>query len=129
MWVTHRRGDVRAIASTTRNVVLADWLFITTSGVIQPATGIALAHMAGIPLTTPWLVATYALYLLAGICWIVVVRLQLRLARISAFAAREGKPLSAEYHRIMRLWFWLGWPAFIALIVVFALMVMKPELW
>jgi uncharacterized membrane protein len=29
----------------------------------------------------------------------------------------------------MRLWFALGWPAFIGLIVVFWLMVARPELW
>lgn len=27
MYATHLRGDVKAIASTARNVVLADWLF------------------------------------------------------------------------------------------------------
>jgi uncharacterized membrane protein len=29
----------------------------------------------------------------------------------------------------MRAWFALGWPAFLALIAVFALMVAKPDLW
>jgi len=30
---------------------------------------------------------------------------------------------------VMRRWFLLGWPAFIALIVTFGLMIAKPALW
>jgi uncharacterized membrane protein len=29
-------------------------------------------------------------------------------------------------HRLMRIWFMLGWPAFAALIAIFALMVARP---
>ena len=50
--------------------------------------------------------------------------------RAFADAARAaGEPLPPAYYAAMRLWFALGWPAFIALLVVLALMVMKPALW
>ena len=101
MWATHRRGDVRAIAVTSRNVVLADWLFIATSGVIQPVTGAALAIMAGHDLAASWLVVTYLLYALAGGCWLVVVALQMRVARIAGQCVRDGSSLPPEYHRAM----------------------------
>ena len=39
MWLTHLRGDARAIAATASNVVLADWLFTATSGIAQPDRG------------------------------------------------------------------------------------------
>lgn len=126
MWATHLRGDVRAIASTARNVVLADWLFTATSGVVQPVTGIAMVLQAGYDPMAPWLVMAYGLYLLAGACWLPVLFLQMRIARIAACCAVEGTPLPPEYHRAMRTWFWLGWPAFLALIAVFWLMVAKP---
>jgi uncharacterized membrane protein len=29
----------------------------------------------------------------------------------------------------MKHWFSLGWPAFVSLMVVFVLMVMKPDIW
>ncbi|MFO1057803.1 MAG: DUF2269 family protein [Dongiaceae bacterium] len=32
------------------------------------------------------------------------------------------------YHRCMRAWFWLGWPAFAAVLAIYALMVARPEL-
>lgn len=39
-----------------------------------------------------------------------------------------GATLPPEYHQAFKLWFILGWPAFLGLAVVFALMVMKPDL-
>jgi uncharacterized membrane protein len=129
LWVTHIRGDARAIAAATRNTVIADWLFTVPSGIVQPATGIALALAAGFDPMAPWLLAAYGLYLLAGGCWLIVVVLQIRVARITAQCVRDNVPLPPGYYRAMRAWFWLGWPAFLALIVVFWLMVAKPSLW
>ena len=129
MWMTHLRGNVPAIAVTARNVVLADWLFTATSGVVQPATGFALVWAAGYAITESWLVVTYILYVVAGACWIAVVRLQIDVARIAARSVAEGTPLPPAYHRAMRAWFALGWPAFIGLALVFWLMVERPVLW
>ena len=90
MLATHLRGDVRAIASTARNVVLADWLFTSTSGVVQPASGLALVWLMGYPPLSSWLVATYLLYVLAGACWVPVVALQMRMERLATAAARSA---------------------------------------
>jgi uncharacterized membrane protein len=129
MVASHYRADVRAMAVTAKNVVLADWLFTTTSGFIQPVTGVALAYMVGFPLTSSWLEVTYVLYVLALICWLPVVGLQMRIARLAGEAAAANMPLPRAYHRAYWTWFWLGWPAFGALIVVFYLMTAKPALW
>jgi uncharacterized membrane protein len=128
MWATHLRGDVRAIASTARNVVLADWLFIATSGIMQPISGIAMARLGGFDPTASWLLLVYGLYALALMCWVPVVWLQMRVARIAGRCVVDGTPLPPAYFRIMRAWFWLGWPAFIALIGIFWLMVAQPDL-
>jgi len=127
MWMAHRRGDSRTIATVATNVVLADWLFTLPAGIVQPVTGLAMVFMAGFSPWESWLVVTYALYLLALGCWVPVVVLQMRARDLAAAAA--GGPLPAAYHRIMQQWFVLGWPAFIALIIVFWLMVAKPTLW
>jgi uncharacterized membrane protein len=129
MWVTHRRGDVKAIAVTARNVVLADWLFTATSGILQPVTGVGLILLAGYDPASSWLVVTYALYALAGVCWLVVVCLQIWIAGIARECAAKGTALPAAYYHAMQAWLWLGWPAFISLIIVFWLMVAQPELW
>ncbi|HYD67244.1 DUF2269 domain-containing protein [Azospirillum sp.] len=129
MFAAHLRGDVRGIAVVARNVVLADWLFTTPSVILQPITGVTLALLAGFPLTSGWIVVSVGLYALAGACWLPVVWLQLRMAQLARAAAEEGTPLPPAYHRMARWWFALGWPAFGALLVVFHLMLFKPDLW
>ncbi|MBL8674590.1 MAG: DUF2269 family protein, partial [Rhodospirillales bacterium] len=69
-------------------------------------------------------------YALAFACWAPVVVLQIRARDLAAAAAAAASaPLPPEYHRVMRRWFALGWPAFLALVVVYWLMVAKPILW
>lgn len=125
-WSVDRSGDVCAIAVVMRRVVLADWLFTTTSVIVQPLTGIWLALLAGYPLTRGWVAWSLALYVLAGLCWLPVVWLQLRMRDMAVRAAAGGGALPARYHRYARIWFWLGIPAFAALIVVYYLMVFRP---
>lgn len=128
LWNAHLTRDPATIASVGRMVVSADWIFTGTSGIVQPVTGLMLVHQAGWSLTEPWLVATYALYALAFGCWAPVVGLQIRAQRLAQFAAEHGVPLGADYYRTMRLWFLLGWPAFLGLLGVFWLMIAKPAL-
>jgi uncharacterized membrane protein len=119
-------GNLPAIAETNRRVVLADWLFTTPSVIVQPVTGLFLAHLYGYSLTAPWLVLTYALYAVAGGCWLPVVWLQIRMKQDSAAALATGTPLPERYGRDARAWFWLGVPAFVAMLAVLWLMVARP---
>jgi len=128
MWMANRGGDSRSIATVARNVVVADWLFTTPAVIAQPLTGTLLALMAGYGLSDRWLVASILLYVLAGACWLPVVWIQLRLRALAEKAVSDGEPLPAAYHRLFRIWFILGWPAFIAILVIFHLMVAKPSL-
>lgn len=122
-----RRGDPALIAGVNRLVVLADWLFTTPTVILQPLTGLAMVALIGYPLDTPWLLLSIALYLLAGACWLPVVWLQIRMRRLSDDAVDEGRALSLEYRRLARIWFWLGVPAFLSMVGVFYLMVVKPS--
>ena len=125
-WRAHRTGDPRVIASAARSTVLADWLFTATAVILQPLTGWWLMHQLQLPWTTPWIVATLVLYVITGACWLPVVWLQLRLRDLAAAAERDHRPLPAEYHRLYRLWFMLGWPAFAAVLGIFVLMITRP---
>jgi uncharacterized membrane protein len=107
-------------------VVRADGIFTGTSGVVQPVSGIMPARLAGWPPAEPWLVAAYALYLVAFACRAPVVWLQIRARNLARKAAESGSPLGPDYYRVMRLWVLLGWPAFLSLIAVFWLMIAKP---
>jgi len=124
-----RQGDPAQVQGVASGVVMADWIFTTPAGVVQPATGLAMVALAGYGWGEPWLVATYGLYALAFACWAPVVHLQIRIRDLAANAAAAGQPLPPEAWRAYRIWFALGWPAFAALIAVFWLMVTKPTLW
>lgn len=126
LFFANRSGDVRTQAIVSRLVVRADLWFTTPAGVVQPVTGMALAHMAGWSLATPWLAWSIGLYLLAGACWLPVLWLQWRMARLAQEAAAAGGELPAEYRRLARWWEGLGYPAFAAMLVVYWLMVNKP---
>jgi uncharacterized membrane protein len=126
MFFTNRSGDVRAIAVVARRVVWADWLFTTPTAIIQPLTGWYLAHLAGMPLTSFWLAVSIGLYVFAGACWLPVVWIQVRMAEMAERAARDGAPLPPRFWRFHRIWTALGWPAFLAFIAIFYLMVVKP---
>jgi len=43
-------------------------------------------------------------------------------------AMHDGNALPAVYFRYYRWWFYLGWPAFTGVLVVFYLMVVKPAI-
>jgi uncharacterized membrane protein len=126
MFFTCLRGDPATIAHVARLVVVADWVFTSTTIVLQPLTGLWLVHLAGLPLTSTWLVWTYVLYVVAGACWIPVVFIQIRMRRLAEAAAARSQPLPPDFWRLFRWWTALGVPAFFALVIVFWLMVAKP---
>ena len=126
MLFTSLQRDVRAIAVVSRFVVLADWLFTTTTGIIQPATGLYLIHLAGYPLTSKWIVWSAILYVFAGACWLPVVWMQIKMRDMAQAAVRAGAELPALYWRYLRYWVMLGIPAFFALVFIYWLMVSKP---
>nr|WP_312988156.1 DUF2269 domain-containing protein [Comamonas koreensis] len=129
MFFANRSGNVAAQAVVSRLVVRADWWFTTPAVIIQPISGWALMVMAGWPWHTPWLLLSMALYVLAGLCWLPVVAMQIRMARLAANADAQGQPLPDEYRRLARRWEALGYPAFVAMLGVYYLMVNKPTLW
>ena len=118
--------DVRAIAVVARIVVLADWLFTSTTVIIQPLTGYLLIRMAGFPMSSRWIMWSVILYVIAVACWLPVLWLQMQLKQLSRIAADSGTPLPDAYWRYFRYWVLLGIPAFFDFVAIFYLMVAKP---
>lgn len=128
MLMAHRTNDARFIAQTAGTVVFADWLFTATAVVIQPITGVLLAHAVGWRLSEGWIVLSMALYVLIGALWLPVVWMQMRLRKLAAAAADAGVDLPADYRKLFRLWFACGVPAFIAVLGILWLMIARPPL-
>jgi uncharacterized membrane protein len=118
--------EPRAVAVVARIVVIADWLFTATTVIAQPLTGFWLVHLAGFPLSAAWLKWSIFLYALAVACWLPVVWIQIRLSSLAQQAVRNNTALPRAYWRYFRVWVALGFPAFVAFVAVFYLMVAKP---
>lgn len=127
MFCANRSHDVRAIAVVVKYVVLADWLFTTPAAIFQPISGLYMAYYAGFPLSAGWLVWSLVLYGIAGACWLPVLWLQSRMRDMAQQAVRDDTDLPPRYWRYERFWTLLGIPAFSGLIVVYYLMVVKPD--
>jgi uncharacterized membrane protein len=127
-WITDRTDNAAAIRVVSEKVVLADWLFTLPAIVVQALTGLALAKSLGYPLSQGWLAWSIALFCIAGLCWIPVVWLQIRMRDLARRSEQAGIPMTASYRAYARLWFWLGIPAFSAVVLVFWIMVAKPGL-
>ena len=126
LYFIHRTRSVQAIAEVSKLVVKADFWFTLPAVITQPLTGVALIAIAGYPLSQTWLLWTYALYALAGLCWLPVVWLQIRMAVIAGDSSRHHASLPERYWQYARYWEWLGYPAFIAMFAIYGLMVFKP---
>ena len=126
MFVASRNRDPRVAHFVVRHAVVADWLFTTTAGIVQPTTGFYLVYLAGDAPTSRWILWSTILFLAAGACWLPVVWMQLRMRDMAKAAADANAELPERYWRFFRIWVALGIPAFTALIIVFYLMIAKP---
>jgi len=108
-----------------RYTVIADYVFTLPAVVLQPLSGLWLVSEGGYDYSEPWLIVTYILYIFVGLCWLPVVWIQIQMKNILAQALAEDTELPGKYHKLFRLWFLLGWPAFIGLVAIFFVMVFK----
>ena len=127
MFFASRTRDAHVIAVVVKYVVIADFLFTTPTIILQPATGLYLARIAGFPLASPWIAKSIALYLVAGAAWLPVVWMQMKMRDMATTAAAAGGPLPERYWQYLKGWVALGVVAFAALVIVFYLMVAKPS--
>ncbi|MDD4963639.1 MAG: DUF2269 domain-containing protein [Gallionella sp.] len=129
LYFINRTRNVAAIAEVSKLVVRADYWFTTPAILIQPATGAAMVYLGGYSFHEPWLLGTYALFVLAGISWLPVVWMQIQMAKMACMAMTNQTELPSGYWRYARLWERLGMIAFPAMLIVYGLMVFKPTVW
>jgi uncharacterized membrane protein len=129
LFASSLRRRIGGVATSSRNVVLADWLLTTPTAILQPVTGLALVHKLGLPLSTPWVAWSLALYAVAIACWLPVVVMQIRMRKVAEAAESRGGPVPAAYDRLFHWWTVLGIAAFFAFLAIFWLMVSKTLPW
>jgi uncharacterized membrane protein len=126
--MANRRKNLADIYFATRHVVIADWLFTTPSIIIQLASGLYLIYLGDHRPTSGWVMWGLILYFFAGACWLPVVWMQIKMRDMAKQSLDTGAQLPPRYWIYDRWWIILGSLAFPAIVVVFWLMVVKPEI-
>lgn len=126
MFMANRRKEIAGITFVTRHVVIADWLFILPTVIIQLLTGIWLLKLGGFTSAELWVKSGIALYFFVGACWLPVVWIQIKMRNMAREAFDKDSNLPERYWMYDRWWIILGCLAFPAALIVFYVMVFKP---
>jgi uncharacterized membrane protein len=127
MLMAHRTNDVAFIARTASVVVIADVIFTLSAVLLQPVTGGLLMMLSATPITEHWLLASLALYAVAGLFWIPVVFMQIEMRDLARKATDQRSALPQRYFILFRRWFVFGVPGVGATMLILWLMIAKPS--
>jgi len=125
MFMASRSDNPTVIQITANHVIIGDWLFTTPAVITQITTGVLLMNLQGYSFSSPWFMWVLTLILVIGACWLPVLRIQYRLRDLATESVVAEKTLP-EFKKLMRWWIALGLPAFVAILIIFYLMVFKP---
>ena len=126
MLMAHRTNDAEFIARTASVVVIADAIFTLSAVILQPVSGGLLMMLSATPITERWLLASLALYAVAGLFWVPVVFMQIEMRDLARKAAEQRATLPERYFALFRRWFAFGFPGFGATMLILWLMIAKP---
>jgi uncharacterized membrane protein len=126
MLMAHRSGEAAFIASTAEVVVIADMVFTLTAVLLQPVSGGILMMLSSTALSERWIVASLALYAVAGLFWVPVIFMQVEMRDLARAAVAGGTPLPPRYFMLFRRWFLFGIPGFGSVAAILWLMIAKP---
>lgn len=76
--------------------------------------------------TERWLLASLALYAIAGLFWIPVIFMQIEMRDLARKAVEQRGALPERYFVLFRRWFAFGFPGFGATMLILWLMIAKP---
>jgi uncharacterized membrane protein len=126
MLMAHHSRDAAFIARTAAVVVLADMIFTLSAVILQPISGGLLMMLSATGYAEQWLMASLALYALAGLFWIPVVFMQVEMRNLARAAAERHEPLPERYFTLFGRWFLFGIPGFGSVMIILWLMIAKP---
>jgi uncharacterized membrane protein len=126
MLIAHRSRDADFIARTAGVVVVADMLFTLSAVIAQPVTGGILMMLSSTDFSERWLLASLALYAVAGLFWVPVIFMQIEMRDLARIAAEKGETLPPRYFLLFRRWLLFGIPGFGSVMIILYLMIAKP---
>ena len=124
LYFANRTKNFQTIKDVSKLVVFADYLFTFPTVVIQPLSGYFLIKLGGFDPTSTWLLYSYVLFAIAGLSWLPVVWLQIKMAKIMS---ESNTQIPERYWTYARIWTSLGYIGFSSTIIIYWLMVNKPS--
>jgi uncharacterized membrane protein len=129
MLLAHRSGNTSVVALTSQFVVSAEKTVMIAAIALLPISGFPLASAIGLsPLDELWIDISLVLYAVIVVCWIAVVRIEIRIRGLAREAALDAVRLPEAYRRLFRRWCLLAVPILAGMMIVVALMIWQPRL-
>ncbi len=122
-------GSKEVILHTYNTVAFLDSRFSSPLIILSILGGLSLSYGTGEIWQIGWLSVSFLLFILSGIFWIVSdIPTQYRIRQHISSLKPEDQTLPDEVTRLLKLRWWISMAGVIPLIIVFILMVYKPEI-
>jgi uncharacterized membrane protein len=125
IWLTRARSDPEHALYVLRGIKVLDDRFANPAYALLLVLGLAMAFMAGIPLSTFWVAAALVLYVLLVLGGLVIYTPTLK-GQIAAL--ESGGTTSSEYIRLSQRGTVAGSLLAVDVVIIVFLMVVKPTL-
>jgi uncharacterized membrane protein len=122
-------GSKEVILHTYNTVAFLDSRFSSPLIILSVLGGLSLSYNLGELWQIGWLSVSFLLFLFSGIFWIVSdIPTQYKVKRLIASLKPGDQTLPHELIRLLKLRWWISMAGVIPLVIVFLLMVYKPEI-
>jgi uncharacterized membrane protein len=126
IWIAQAARDPKVLPFVLRNISWIDRRIANPCYGLLLLTGLTMASMTSIPLTTPWLLTALILYVIAALLGIFlyapVSRRQVKLLESEGFDSPNYKAVAKQSTQ-------LGILVTLDVVIIVFLMVVKPALW
>ena len=122
-------GNKEVVLFTYKTVTFLDSLISSPLIILSLIGGLSLSFQLGDLMQIGWLSVSFLLFLLSGLVWVITdIPTQYKVKRLIAGIQPEDQTLPAELIRIMKLRWKIGIAGVLPLVVIFLLMVYKPDM-
>ena len=121
LFLTYKIYRISTLKDVLKLVVLADFVFTAPSVIIQFITGMMLSNLLHLT-DTNWFRLVIAISGVVLVMWLRAAFIQIKLRKMLELK----NELTAEFHYLMKVWFYLGVPSFMGAMYLYYLMVYQP---
>lgn len=124
-----KAGNKEVILFTYKTVTFLDSLISSPLIILSLFGGLSLSFRLGDLMQIGWLSVSFLLFLLSGLVWVITdIPTQYKVKRLITGIQPEDQTLPVELIRIMKLRLRIGIIGVLPLVVIFLLMVYKPDM-